>query len=73
MSGYVKTQPWVSREEDNVDRGATIADILAARSSLGIGAVNAVNDPSVLTITEKAIIIWDRVLYDTMLTNLLVL
>ena len=64
MSGYIKTH--VSREEDNVDRGATIADILAARSSLGI---RAANDPSVLTITEKVIIIWDRRLYDTMLTN----
>ena len=64
MSGYIKTH--VSREEDNVERGATIADILAARSSLGI---RAANDPSVLTITEKVIIIWDRRLYDTMLTN----
>ena len=59
MSGYIKTH--VSREEDNVDRGATIADILAARSSLGI---RAANDPSGLTITEKVIIIWDRRLYD---------
>ena len=49
MSGYIKTH--VSREEDNVDRGATIADILAARSSLGI---RDANDLSVLTSTEKA-------------------
>ena len=49
MSGYIKTH--VSREEDNVERGATIADILAARSSLGI---RDANDLSVLTSTEKA-------------------
>ena len=49
MSGYIKTH--VSREEDNVDRGATIADILAARSSLGI---RDANDLSVFTIMVKS-------------------